>query len=347
MKNYYSILGVSETSSVDDIKRAYRRKVSTVHPDVNPSPNANDEFIELNEAYECLLKLKTGFSYNNTTNQYSKSKNSSSDSSFVDEVRARARENAKKEYEEFVNTSFYKTHIAMVSIFDYLLLGVLIAFFGLFILYISVYLKTSGIIIGLLLATLLSTFLYRAYSNMYHPPISDIKIATKMVFSHDVFHLVILTIINLIAFFQYGFATFLPFKLIVSLYLIVPLIFQFGLNFIKSQIALDSFLLLTFLKGKKAIIWGVFPFLFSIFLSTNYHFSTNDRTETYFFHPDYESDGSFCVLENDKYEKYGGIRYIFLDSKFSESRYVTYSIAKGFWGVDVLKKYHLSTTKTD
>lgn len=36
MKNYYDILGVSETSSQDEIKKAYRQLSKQYHPDVNP-----------------------------------------------------------------------------------------------------------------------------------------------------------------------------------------------------------------------------------------------------------------------------------------------------------------------
>lgn len=53
-KDYYGILGVSRDASSDDIKRAYRRLARKYHPDVNPEPDAQERFKEINIAYEVL-----------------------------------------------------------------------------------------------------------------------------------------------------------------------------------------------------------------------------------------------------------------------------------------------------
>jgi curved DNA-binding protein CbpA len=54
MKNYYAILGVPHTASQDDIKRAFRRLAVKFHPDKNPTPEAEDLFKEITEAYDVL-----------------------------------------------------------------------------------------------------------------------------------------------------------------------------------------------------------------------------------------------------------------------------------------------------
>src|SRR5690606_1332093 len=53
-KDYYGILGVPKDASDDDIKRAYRRLARKYHPDVNPDPEAQEKFKEINTAYEVL-----------------------------------------------------------------------------------------------------------------------------------------------------------------------------------------------------------------------------------------------------------------------------------------------------
>lgn len=51
----YQILGVPPGADTQEIKRAYRRKAKTVHPDVNQAENADAQFTQVNEAYERLV----------------------------------------------------------------------------------------------------------------------------------------------------------------------------------------------------------------------------------------------------------------------------------------------------
>ena len=52
--DYYRVLGLRQGASDDEIKKAYRRKAMEFHPDRNQSPDAQEIFIRITEAYEYL-----------------------------------------------------------------------------------------------------------------------------------------------------------------------------------------------------------------------------------------------------------------------------------------------------
>lgn len=55
-KDYYHILGVDETSSAEEIKKAYRRQALQFHPDRNPGDKeAEEKFKLISEAYAVLV----------------------------------------------------------------------------------------------------------------------------------------------------------------------------------------------------------------------------------------------------------------------------------------------------
>ena len=53
-KDLYEVIGVSKDASEDEIKKAFRKKARQLHPDVNKDPDAENQFKELNEAYDVL-----------------------------------------------------------------------------------------------------------------------------------------------------------------------------------------------------------------------------------------------------------------------------------------------------
>jgi DnaJ-class molecular chaperone len=52
--DYYQILGVSNSASADEIKRAYRKLALQYHPDRNKTKEAEEKFKEVTKAYEVL-----------------------------------------------------------------------------------------------------------------------------------------------------------------------------------------------------------------------------------------------------------------------------------------------------
>lgn len=53
-KDYYDILGLEKTSSVEDVRKAYRKLSLKVHPDKNKAPGSEEAFKKVSKAFQCL-----------------------------------------------------------------------------------------------------------------------------------------------------------------------------------------------------------------------------------------------------------------------------------------------------
>lgn len=111
LTDYYEVLGIPVNSSIDEIKKAYRNKARTYHPDVNHSPDAKDLFINATEAYEFLManhhKIETNEeAYKQAMEDWRKYRQ--------DRSRKRATAYSRTSYGKFKDTKFYKT----TKIFD-------------------------------------------------------------------------------------------------------------------------------------------------------------------------------------------------------------------------------------
>ena len=87
---YHQILGVPESASIQEIKKAYRTLALKFHPDKNPDPDAADQFIRVTEAYEIL-----------TGERKQKQSSYARPVSYEDLARERAKAYARMRYEEF------------------------------------------------------------------------------------------------------------------------------------------------------------------------------------------------------------------------------------------------------
>jgi hypothetical protein len=103
---YYRILDLPCDSSVQEIKKAYRKKARLYHPDINHAPDAKDLFISTTEAYEFLLAYHERIkydeqAYNQAMEEWRKYRQHRS--------RERATAYARAPYRTFKNTRFYRT----------------------------------------------------------------------------------------------------------------------------------------------------------------------------------------------------------------------------------------------
>lgn len=106
LSDYYGILGIPDNSSIEDIKKAYRKKARLYHPDINPSPEAKDLFINATEAYEFLIAnfekiAQSDEAYFQAMEDWRKYRQ--------DRSHQRARAYARTPYSHFKETRFYKT----------------------------------------------------------------------------------------------------------------------------------------------------------------------------------------------------------------------------------------------
>ncbi len=70
MNDYYADLGVSRDASAEDIKRAYRKAARRLHPDVNPGPEAEEQFKKISQAYDVLSDADKRRSYDMGADPY-------------------------------------------------------------------------------------------------------------------------------------------------------------------------------------------------------------------------------------------------------------------------------------
>lgn len=69
-QDYYKILGVPRDADEATIKQAYRRLARQYHPDLNDSPQAEETFKKINEAYQVLSDAEKRQRYDNLSSTY-------------------------------------------------------------------------------------------------------------------------------------------------------------------------------------------------------------------------------------------------------------------------------------
>lgn len=64
--DYYEILGVGKSCSIDEIKKAYRKLSLKVHPDKNKAPGSEEAFKKVSRAFKCLSDVGSRRQYDQT-----------------------------------------------------------------------------------------------------------------------------------------------------------------------------------------------------------------------------------------------------------------------------------------
>lgn len=84
-QDYYKVLGISKTSSDNDIKHAYFSLAKKFHPDINKSADAKEKFSLINSAYETLSNREKRMVYDRTGKNADEQEAQAPDTSDIEE----------------------------------------------------------------------------------------------------------------------------------------------------------------------------------------------------------------------------------------------------------------------
>ncbi len=355
MNEYCQILEVSPNATIKEIKNAYRKKAGRIHPDVNPSPTAHEDFIALTEAYESMLRGKTGRVYNETSRNYTRASAAYSETDLKEQARERARRAAQMEYQEFINSDYYKTKMSQYKTLEFW--GSLIFFIPFFSVQLHFFLtlKTefiiSSVLLSLITAPLLTNMVSIIKKQSMNQILSDTAYLLLVFLKSDVFTTFIATLINGWIFYTIGIKTLIPNAIMLSIYLIIPISLLIFRGFFKNIMKEDTETQfpqwlysfgqrLSDIKRPLIVFFGFPQIVFSIFLILNVSY----------FHSRTQVDKTFEVITNkgsshlrfddDKYNHYWGPCYFLDYDQYKDDNTVTLKLKKGLFGIYVLEDYN-------
>ncbi len=294
-------------------------KAKQLHPDINPSPNAHEEFLLLYEAFDTLINKKNVSkpANNKSKNTYNKKQ---------EYTRQAAEKAAQMRYNEWINSEEYQNLINVTNIGDscgvtliYLVCLIVPSFQG----YVSG--EIIGALIGLSIGITIIFFL-RKYTVIKGKlqPLKAYKSFIKLAHISGILYFLLFTG-NFVIFFAIGLSTAIWLSLLLSSYLI-------------------SFAIFFLLHKRKIIHQNIFKQLslagsiISLFLTINYFTSNNRWEETHYFELIKQDDTLIEFKDNDL-NNYLGVR-LFRAVNFGERPYaVKYTFEKGGLGFDVVKSY--------
>jgi hypothetical protein len=337
LQEYYKILGVNTNATINDIKQSYRKKAMQLHPDRNANPDAHEQFILLNEAYEYLIKQKEGkVTAGNRQAYYENWQDQQRE-----EARQRAREYARMQYDEFIKSDRYKTIRSMEVILQHAQL--LFAFSLWFIVppIAYIYADIQGLIGAIVIGFLTIQFTVPMVRENWPPNFKLIGGAIKIIAQNNAFKIALLTAFNVLVILRVGLQTLIPLWAL-ALAFIMPMVGMY---------ALLRFKYLPYNTFRQAFYAFCYVPLFLNFLFlVNFVFSHNNTMEKHGFYCDTQSgtrssprqNTTYIFLKDGMYDEYPGIRY-FMDYNMMDGKNkITYTMADGLFGLRVMKDYEFS-----
>ncbi len=347
--DYYHILGVTQKATLDEIKKAYREKAKSLHPDVNDAQDAHEQFILLNEAYEYVLNRKTGKVYNSQKRKYTSTRKTYKsrqewERHERDKARQRARANARKRYEQYIRSDAYKASMALEAAYTHLIL--LVSLF-LFLCPLWGYLlfDEGGLITGFVLWALTFTEWIDLFTTRHD--LGEIYESFKLLSTRPSFLTGLFIPLNLILFFT------ISIDALVSTYAwLFILLIPIAIAIVISLVSKSDHVLLQL----KISSLCVAPLIINLFFMVNAAHTSNQQVEKYKYvlHKERVSNGtgrrprykstSKVNLTGDAYANYDWMRTFMDINRLKVHNVVAYTIEEGLFGVRIVTDTRLGYT---
>ncbi len=350
MATYSQIIGIPPNASVSTLKKAYRKKARELHPDLNPSPDANEQFIRLNEAYEYLLNQKTGKVFQEQEQEYTRPQSPvKTYAQWKEEEREKARERARRharmKYEEFKKTSYYQNELALENLGDNLMFFTLLLATICFLLF--------GVLGGQFIAIIVGSIMALAGIPVWRgalKPENDIGLGHlfrsvwKLIKTH-IFGLLMLGAVNLFILFKVVTNTLAPLEIsLVILFLLMTAGRVFVSN--SSRVKNNAY-------NRSLYTYVIFPGVFNLFFLINflgshspskevYHYRSY-QTKTYSRYSERTNHDNtpLIILDDNAYADYPGIRILFRPGQIQYNNHIEYHFREGLFGLRVVYSYGL------
>lgn len=343
---YFTILGLPDSATLAEIKKAYRTKAKTLHPDLNKAADAKEQFIELNEAYEYLENLKTGKIFGNSKKRYARRKANTTHTTYTSskewekeeriKARKRAEEYAKMKFHEYTKTDAYKTAAAFKNVesLTYRLISIVAILFMCYYL-AKVAGKEAAIAIALVATAGFGFWNKRTYRNLakelknFRNSVGKVKNSLKpWIFLGTTF--------NFICIFTIVLNTLWSYNYIILIYMVLICLKVFFTGSVEKPMNLKlAFRLTTLVPG-----------LINLFFIINYIGSSKPISESYSY--DYEvtiSDEKnteyslTLMLKENAYNEHYWLRLFPSFTKAYDYETIEFEFEEGLFGLRVLKDY--------
>jgi hypothetical protein len=348
IERLYTILGVTPSATISEIKKAFRLKAKHLHPDRNPSPKAHEEFLELNEAFALLIDLKSNQKHQILQGR-SENNQETDDEAWErivkEKVRQRAKQQAKMSYQEYMRSENFRMYSSIEIVFTHFIF--LLSLCTLLVLPpILIYAYgPKGIVMSIVINILMLLFTMSAVRNIHKLNFKEFLEAFSYLIQTKIAISFVIILLNIVVFYFIGLNTLIKLSSLIGAY------------FIGSGFAVIMLWLIAKLKQQKqnitALYLGSFcviPGIISLFLLMNYFFSTEPKIESHYYKAlvssnDAQHKTGLIKLDNNIYEEYTAIRSFSGNSAIAYEGQINYYIANGLFGIKVLKDFSFEPTK--